>query len=151
VPLAPASPAPVPLHASRRAAPPAAPIPPSRVFASPLRGLARARSASGQASVEFVATLPVVLLLLAFAWQAVLAGQVVWHARVAARAAARAHSFGADAEHAARAHLPRSLERGLRVTTRASGDVRVSLRVPSVLPSLGLGRVGATSHFRPQT
>ena len=55
------------------------------------------RSTSGQASVELVALLPVVLLVVAFAWQAVLAGQAVWNARVAARAAARAHSFGADA------------------------------------------------------
>jgi hypothetical protein len=126
-------------------------VPAPSAAAPPRRGLARARCASGQASVELVATLPVVLLILAFGWQAVLAGQAIWHARVAARAAARAHSFGADAEHAARAHLPRSLEPGLRVTTHASGDVRVSIRVPSVLPSLGLGRVGATSHFRPQT
>lgn len=116
-----------------------------------LRAISRARSASGQASVELVAALPAILVILAVAWQAVLAGQAVWHARVAARAAARAHSLGSDAERAARDHLPRRLERGLRVTTRASGDVRVSIRVPAVLPSLGLGRVGATSHFRPQT
>lgn len=109
------------------------------------------RSTSGQASVELVALLPVVLLIVAFAWQAVLAGQAVWNARVAARAAARAHSFGADAADAARAHLPARLERGLRVTTHAEGDVRVSIRVPSVLGLLRLGRVGATSHFRPQT
>src|SRR5262249_44569476 len=111
----------------------------------------RARSASGQASVELVAALPVVVVIIALAWQAVLAGQAVWHARVAARAAARAHALGTDAERAARAHLPPGLERGLRVATRADGDVHVSIRVPSVLPSIGLGRVGATSHFRPQT
>src|SRR5690349_10042624 len=95
-----------------------------RTFRSPPSR--RLRSAAGQASVELVAALPAIVVILAVAWQAVLAGQAVWHARVAARAAARAHSFGADAERAARDHLPRRLERGLRVTTRASGDVRVS-------------------------
>jgi hypothetical protein len=111
----------------------------------------RVRSAAGQASVELVASLPVIVLILAFGWQAVWAGQAIWNARVAARAAARAHAVGADAERAARDHLPRRLERGLRVSPRPSGSVRVSIRVPSVLPSLGLGRVGATSHFRPQS
>ena len=109
------------------------------------------RSARGQASVELVALLPVVLLIVAFAWQAVLAGQAVWNARVAARAAARAHSFGAEPTDAARAHLPRRLERGLRVTTPAEGDVRVSIRIPAAFGLLRLGRVGATSHFRPQS
>jgi hypothetical protein len=107
-------------------------------------------SESGQATVEFVALLPIVLAVLAVALQAVLAGQAVWEARVAARAAARAHAFGADATAAARSHLRPRLERGLRVRTSSDGDVRVSVRIPSVLPSVRLGRVAATSHFRPQ-
>jgi len=110
----------------------------------------RVGSPSGQASVEFVAVLPAIIVILAVAWQALLAGQAVWHARVAARAAARAQSVGGDAERAARGHLPRGLERGLRVKTGDEGDVRVSVRVPTVLPAIGLGRVSATSHFRPQ-
>jgi hypothetical protein len=100
--------------------------------------------------VEFVVLLPVVLALLAVAWQTLLAGQAVWEVRVAARAAARAHAFGADAAGAARAHLRPQLERGLRVRTAADGEVRVSVRIPAVVPALGLGRVSATSHFRPQ-
>ena len=109
------------------------------------------RSPSGQASVELVALLPAVLVVLALVYQALLAGQAVWEARVAARAAARANAFGADAAAAARAHLRHRLDRGLRVQTSTDGDVRVSIRIPSVLPSLRLGRVSATSHFRPQT
>jgi hypothetical protein len=108
------------------------------------------RSDSGQATVELVALLPVVLAVLAVALQALLAGQAVWEARVAARAAARAHAFGADAKAAARSHLRPRLERGLRVRTWTGGDVRVSVRIPSVVPSIQLGRVSATSHFRPQ-
>lgn len=108
------------------------------------------RSEAGQASVELTVLLPLIVAIVAVAWQAVLAGQTVWEARVAARAAARANAFGADAKAAAKAHLPRGLERGLRVRTGDDGDVRVSLRVPTVLPSVQLGRVSATSHFRPQ-
>jgi len=105
----------------------------------------------GQASVELVAVLPLVVVLLAGAYQAVLAGEAVWQSRVAARAAARAHSLGADPAAAARAHLPARLERGLRVQADASGDVRVSVRIPNVFPSVRVGRAAATSHFRPQS
>jgi hypothetical protein len=88
--------------------------------------------------------------VLAVAYQAVLAGQAVWEARVAARAAARAHSLGADAAAAARSHLRAGAERGLAVRTSGDGEVRVSLRVPTVLPAVRLGHVSATSHFRSQ-
>lgn len=123
-----------------------------RSVSSALRIAVRERLASsrGQASVELVVLLPVILVVLAVAYQALLAGQAIWEVRVAARAAARAHSVGADASAAARAHLPGELERGLRVRTADDGDVRVSVRVPTVLPAVRLGRVSATSHFRPQ-
>ena len=44
----------------------------------------------------------------------------------------------------------RGLERGLQVAAVDDGDVRVSVRIPTVIPSVRLGRVSATSHFRPQ-
>jgi hypothetical protein len=97
-----------------------------------------------------VVLLPVIVVVLAVAFQALLAGQAVWEARVAARAAARAHAFGADAGVAARSHLRPRLERGLRVRAGDDGDVRVSVRIPTVLPAIALGRASATSHFRPQ-
>jgi hypothetical protein len=106
---------------------------------------------SGQASVELIAVLPFVLVVLAVAWQAVLAGEALWQARVSARAAARANAIGADAAAAARAHVPARLERGLTVKAESDGDVRVSLRIPTVIPSIRLGRVAATSHFEPQS
>ena len=72
----------------------------------------------------------------------------LWEARVAARAAARANAVGADAgASAARDHLPPALERGVRVHAEPRGDVRVSVRVPQVLPAVSLGRVAATAHF----
>ena len=50
-----------------------------------------------------------------------------------------------------RAHLPASLERGLRVRTHSGGEVRVSVRIPALpgLPSPGRARAGA--HFEPQS
>ena len=51
---------------------------------------------SGQAAVEFVAVLPVLLALLAGVWQVALLGHASWSAAAAARAAARAHALGFD-------------------------------------------------------
>jgi hypothetical protein len=105
----------------------------------------------GQATVELVALLPVLAAVLAGLWQAVLAGQAVWAVTAAARAAARAHAVGADAGGAARAHLPATLERGLRVRTGSGGEVRVSVRIPALpgLPSPGRAHAGA--RFEPQS
>jgi len=97
----------------------------------------------GQASVEVVALLPLLAVLLGIAWQLALAGDARAAVAGAARAAARAVAAGADPEAAARAHLPRRLERGLRVRAAAGGTVRVSVRVPGVVAGLRLGRVAA--------
>jgi hypothetical protein len=104
----------------------------------------------GQATVEVVALLPVLAVVLAAAWQAVLAGHAVWAATTAARAAARAHAVGDDPAQVARARLPGSLEPGLRVTADG-GDVEVDVRIPS-LPGLpSPGRVHAEAGFEPQS
>src|SRR4051812_8779725 len=94
--------------------------------------MAGSRREVGQASVETVALLPLVMLVGALLWQAVVAGQALWLSGAAARAAARAAAVGADAEAAAKATLPPRLESGLRV--RQVGDgVGVAVRVPSIL------------------
>jgi hypothetical protein len=105
---------------------------------------------SGQATVELVALLPLLALLLAAGWQLVLAGDARWSAAAAARAAARAAALGADPEAAARGHLPPRLERGLRVTAERDGLVRVTLRVPPVIRGVGAGHVGAEARFPSQ-
>jgi hypothetical protein len=87
----------------------------------------------GQASIELVAALPVVVLLGALVWQLALAGHAAWLTANAARAAARASIVGRSSESAARSALPRSLERGLEVKRGAEGVVRVSVRVPWLL------------------
>jgi pilus assembly protein CpaE len=104
----------------------------------------------GQAAVELVAILPFVAAVLALAWQLVLAGHTAWAAQVAARAAARAAAVGADPRTAARHHLPRRLEHGLKVRTREGGRVDVRVRIPAVLPAVELGSAGASARFEPQ-
>ena len=88
------------------------------------------RSDSGQASVELVAVLPIVIVAALVAWQLALAGHTLWMAAGAARAAARADTVGSDPERAARSALPRAMERELAVDRLRGGGVRVAVRVP---------------------
>ena len=107
------------------------------------------RAQRGQAAVELVAVLPLVVVLLAGVWQAALAGHAAWLASGAAQAAARAEALGEDALAAARRRLPAPLERGLRVRAGADGKVTVTVRVPSSF-GLRLGSVSASARFAPQ-
>jgi hypothetical protein len=86
----------------------------------------------GQASIELMAAIPVVLLVGAVAWQLALLGHAAWLSAHAARAAARADAVGGSPGRAARSVLPRSLERGLRVE-RSGRRVRVRVRVPLLM------------------
>ena len=92
--------------------------------------MARPGAESGQASVEAIAVLPVVVLGALLAWQLVLAGHALWLCAGAARAAARADAVGLSPARAARSALPESMERGMSVERRAGGGVRVEVRVP---------------------
>jgi hypothetical protein len=107
----------------------------------------------GQASVELTALLPLVALVGALLWQAVVAGQALWLSGAAARAAARAAAVGADAERAARGALPPRLEHGLRVRPDGTGShaaVRVAVRIPSVLTSGSLATIESRAAFPDQ-
>jgi hypothetical protein len=98
------------------------------------RGACRLRPAEGgQASIELVAMVPVVLLVGAVVWQLALAGQTAWLTANAARVAARADVVGRGTTEAARSALPRSLEDGLEVERLPRGGVRVSVKVPLLL------------------
>jgi hypothetical protein len=109
----------------------------------------RARDATGQAAVELVAILPLVALVVAVLWQAVLAGQALWSSAGAARAAARAQAVGADPLVAARGAVPGSLRPRVRV--RPDGDrVRVAIAVPLVLTRAPLLTVDASAQLPPQ-
>jgi type II secretory pathway component PulK len=99
----------------------------------------------GQASVELVAVLPVVLLVGAIAWQLALAGHALWLTAGATRAAARAEILGRSPREAARSALPKSLERGLAVKRLEHGRIRVSTRIPWLLSGKP-GRLGVTAE-----
>src|SRR4051812_46644673 len=104
----------------------------------------------GQASIELVALLPLLLLLAALAWQAALAGQAVWLTGAAARSAARAAAVGSDPLRAARGSLPPALARFVRVRSLRDGAVEVALGVPSVVGGSRLATVRARARFAPQ-
>jgi hypothetical protein len=83
-------------------------------------------------------------------WQLAVAGQAVWLAGGAARAAARARAVGANGLAAARAALPARLERGLRVQTGDDGEVSVRVSVPRVVGQRPLTTITARARFEPQ-
>ena len=93
----------------------------------------------GQVSVELLGALPAVLIVLAMAWQLVLAGQTAWLAANAAKVGARAQAVGKDPNNAARSALPDHLKGRLvvkardRSAGRGMSEVRVKLRVPLLL------------------
>ena len=106
----------------------------------------------GQATVELVALLPLVVVLGALLWQAVVAGQAIWFAGSAARAAARASAIGHDARAAARRVLPEHLERGLTVRReREDKAVRVSIAIPAIVGAARVGSVSARAGLQDQT
>jgi hypothetical protein len=108
-------------------------------------------SERGQATVELVALLPLLAVLAVSLWQAVIAGQALWLAGSAARAAARATAVGADPREAARRALPAALERGLLVAPGDAGEVRVEVAVPAVVGAGRLTTVTAAAGFPPQS
>jgi hypothetical protein len=109
------------------------------------------QSERGQATVEFLGTLPAALLLILAAWQLALAGQTSWLAANAARVAARAQAVGSDPERAARSALPSYLGRRMQLTRGADGRVSVRVRIPLLLKRWGTPlRVGATAAMERQ-
>ena len=100
---------------------------------------------TGQASVEFVALLPVLAAFLAIAAQTAVVGWTLWAAGNAARAGARAQEVGADARSAARRALPGALRRDAVI--RDEDGVRVKVRVPALVPGVTLPPVSAASSL----
>src|SRR3954454_12925143 len=122
--------------------------------------MAGCRREVGQASVETVALLPLVVLVVALLWQAVVAGQALWLSGAAARAAARAAAVGGDARAAARGGLPPRLEQGpraggapglrVRAAPDGGGGVRVAVRIPAVLTSGSIATIESRAAFPEQ-
>lgn len=94
--------------------------------------LATRRAEAGQASVELLGALPVLVVLGLFLFQALAVGYATVLAGNAAEAGAISHAGGGDAEEAARAALPGWSRAGMRVGVDG-GRVEVGLRPPSPL------------------
>jgi hypothetical protein len=91
------------------------------------------RGEGAQASVEVVALVPALALVLVCAWQAALVGWALTAAESASRQGARAALVGRPAGDAALASLPASM-RGGASASEAGGRVIVTVHVPSVVP-----------------
>ncbi len=91
--------------------------------------------------------LPALLLCALIAIQLAIVGYGLWVSATAASAGARASYVGGDAARAARSAIPVALREASRV--RASEEVRVSVRVPSLLPGSSSLPVGARAGLGP--
>jgi hypothetical protein len=102
----------------------------------------------GQASVELVALLPLLLAAALVLFQLLLIGASAWLAATAARDAARASALGTDPRAAATSSLPSPFRHGAAVTTTDHG-IRVRLPIPT-LTGISLGTTSATAAMEPQ-
>ena len=102
---------------------------------------------TGTASIELIASIPVVVLALLVAAQIAVAGYALWAAGVAARAGARSVLTGKAARPAAENSLPPGLHGGLAVEDEAGGTVKVGVRIPRLLPVLPVARVYGSSSM----
>ena len=100
----------------------------------------------GQATVEFLATLPLVAVVVLGVWQAAVAGHTIWSASAAARSASRVVAVGGDAEKAARSIAGHRA----RVGDAGRGAVRVTVPIPAVTGGRDLTTYSTTARFEPQ-
>ncbi|MFC9811809.1 TadE/TadG family type IV pilus assembly protein [Streptomyces virginiae] len=105
------------------------------------------RSDRGQVAIEFVGTVPLILLLVAAVWECVLIGYAFSLAGNAADEAARAGAVhgGAACDAAAREHIGEAW--GLQVDCGRSGDIyraKVRLSIPVLHPALNFGGIDGT-------
>ncbi len=91
-------------------------------------------SVRGQATVEAVASVLLLISVVVGLVQIILVGWTLMTATDAARAGSRARMIGADGARTARSALPRVLRRDARVTLLAADGVQVTVRVPTVVP-----------------
>jgi hypothetical protein len=98
----------------------------------------RARGEDGQASVEFLGALPLLVIAALLVWQLMLFGTVMTDAQNAARTGSRAASLHSDGTKAAYNALRPSFRDHAQVTTQPDGTVRVKVKVPLLVPSIPL-------------
>lgn len=99
----------------------------------PLTG--RWRDQRGQAAIEFVGLLPLLLVAAMFAWQILIVGYTATSTTNAARTASRVATRDGDAEKAATEALPGVLREGAKAKvdgTRVTLEVAVPILMPGV-------------------
>ena len=102
---------------------------------------------SGQASIELLAAIPLLLIVAALIWQAALAARSASFAATAARDGARAIALGRDPRAAAVSGLPSDLVPGVRLKALDAGRVRVWIKVPAAFDGLNAGSVSSSARF----
>ncbi|MGW9070775.1 TadE/TadG family type IV pilus assembly protein [Streptomyces yangpuensis] len=110
-------------------------------------GATRSRGDRGQVAIEFVGTVPLILLLVAAVWECVLIGYAFSLAGNAADEAARAGAVHGPAacDAAAREHIGEAWD--LQVECGRSGDIyqaKVRLSIPVLHPALNFGGIDGT-------
>ncbi|WP_030774504.1 TadE/TadG family type IV pilus assembly protein [Streptomyces sp. NRRL F-2664] len=105
------------------------------------------RGDRGQVAIEFVGTVPLILLLVAAVWECVLIGYAFSLAGNAADEAARAGAVhgGAACAAAAREHIGEAWN--LQVDCDEAGDIyqaKVRLSIPVLHPALNFGGIDGT-------
>uniref|UniRef100_A0AAU2JSV6 Pilus assembly protein n=1 Tax=Streptomyces sp. NBC_00049 TaxID=2903617 RepID=A0AAU2JSV6_9ACTN len=94
----------------------------------------------GQVAIEFVGTLPMILLLIAAVWECVLIGYAFSLAGNAADEGARVGAVDGDCDAAARAHVGGAWN--MTVVCEESGEIyktTVRLNLPILYPGLDIG------------
>jgi hypothetical protein len=104
----------------------------------------------GQAAVELIAAVPILLAVLLLVAQLAVAGHALWSAGDAARAGARAVLIGADAEDAARRALPFWLDGAAEVESGDGAAVEVRVGAPALIPGVPSIPVEAAAALDPQ-
>jgi hypothetical protein len=104
------------------------------------------RGQAGQATVELLAAIPLLLLAGAIALQLLLAGYALTLADGAAEAGALALATGGPAKSAAEGSLPSWAEGRAEIAVRG-GEVTVRLAPPSLLPEVGDRLTVTSSSF----
>jgi hypothetical protein len=118
--------------------------------------ITRARGAddAGQASVELLALLPALGLIIALAFQALLAGETWWLASVAAREGARASALGRDPVEAASSAVPSFFRPSSgsvdASTSEDDATVTVRLPIPTLVGGLRIGSAVGHARMEPQ-
>jgi pilus assembly protein CpaE len=119
---------------------------------------ARFAGESGQATVEMVGVVPVLVVVLLLLWQIVLVGLTFVFSGHAARAGARAFAVGAPVQPAALGAVPGGWLSGVDVQSQApatgagdpqdvEGSVKVSMCVPLLVPGFGCAvRIPTTAN-----